>query len=104
MPKPLFEVRPSEIHGSGVFATCDVYEGEEFKVEGQVVPDRKSSGTYTIDWGGLCFEPDMPFKNLNHSGCPNAELIYDEDGVYVRITEDVEANCEVTVDYGYDVN
>ncbi|MDH5676025.1 MAG: SET domain-containing protein [Myxococcales bacterium] len=96
-----FEVRPSDIHGRGLFATrpikagaqLGVYEGVETKRNGKYV-------LWVVDEDGS--EVGISGKNelrfLNHSSEPNCEL----DGVELSSLRDIEPGEELTLHYGDD--
>jgi hypothetical protein len=45
--------------------------------------------------------PFSPFRNLNHSCHPNAELAYCEDEMYVDVIRTILPGQQITIDYGW---
>ncbi len=112
----IFELRPSEIHGVGVFSTCRIKKGtvlplfeeedhsflHESKLKHTNVPSRvlaKYSIHFPEDKG---YSTPKNFNRmsvgwfLNHSDSPNA--CNDEDYNYVAI-KDIPKGKEITIDY-----
>jgi len=98
---PLVSVRPSSIHGLGLFAAVDLYAGQLIGCyEGrEVIHD----GRYVLWveeednlWTG--YEGINCMRFLNHSDKPNAEMNHLECYALVAIP----AGQEITIDYGWD--
>ena len=93
------EVRPSPVHGQGVFATrrirkgawIGMFEGGQTRRDGMHV-------LWVIDDDGrevgIRGENDLRF--LNHSLDPNAEF----DGTGLFALRNIQPDCEVTFHYG----
>ena len=63
--------------GRGVFARRRFRRHQVIgQVKGSLLHEGKASGEHLVDAdSGLCLDPDPPFRFLNHSCRPNAELI-----------------------------
>jgi hypothetical protein len=106
-------VRVGEVsYGRGVFATRLFSKGEFVGVvEGQIIDDADYSSDYCMDLGGtLSLEPGPPYRYVNHSCEPNAQLFIvpperpDDDPVPLMImeaTRTIRPGDEVTIDYGW---
>ncbi len=99
-------------YGRGVFATRTFSRGELVAViAGEVIDDADYSSDYCMDLGGtLSLEPGAPFRYINHSCEPNAQLFLvpperpDDDPVPVMILEAVRTirpGDQVTIDYAW---
>ncbi len=92
------DVRPSPLHGRGVFARNGIaadsrigeYTGRETDVDGTHV--------LWVDEGDhwSARDGDPPLKFLNHSKTPNAYF----DGYMLFAARDIAAGEEITFDYG----
>lgn len=98
----LVYVAPSPIHGRGLYASrplaagqlIGIYHGPETDVDGpHVLWIEDESGN---SWTGFDGENEMRF--MNHSGQPNAEM----DGLNCHARVAIEADAEITIDYGWD--
>lgn len=96
----VYEVRPSEIHGKGLFATTMMGKHTRIYIPGTIVPQHDCD-QYCVDFDGYTLRPHEPFMFLNHSKTPNCELVIDEDGLWVQPIEFVRPGAELTIDYGY---
>lgn len=110
LSQPLVYVASTRI-GRGVFAH-DTLETNNVigKVEGQLVDDPEFESAYGIDMGGdLTLVPHFPFRYLNHSCNPNAELVdvdgyqHGSDSLVVVAVRQVAADEEITIDYGWPI-
>jgi len=82
-----YEVRPSPIHGRGVFSTKTFKKGE--LVNTHLYPDEKGV-SQTTHFGGF----------LNHSTTPNALTKQYKDGFYKTFAKvDMKPGDEITLDY-----
>lgn len=95
--KPNTYVKPSLIHGLGLFASCDIKQGEEI-IHGE--PDYSN---HTLEWMKYQREAKIPSWNLamgfcmiNHSEQPNT-IRGKEDRVLASL--DIKAGSEITEDY-----
>ena len=94
----MFEVRPSPIHGKGIFATRRIRRGERI---GRYLSRRtEADGTYVL-WvehgdGWRKYEGYGRLRFLNHRRNANAEL----DGLELHAVEAIEPGEEITIHYG----
>jgi SET domain-containing protein len=116
-------LKPSPVHGIGVFAIRDIPKGcrslfskntgNWIKIpitEVDKLPEHSRSlvETYCLFDDESYFVPDYGFKimdlvnYLNHSSAPN--VISVNDGEYFEAIEDINAGNELFVDYGEIVN
>ena len=78
-----FEVRPSPIHGHGIFSQTNIKKGD-------FINTHMNPGTNITQFG----------KYLNHSKEPNAQSIKNKDGSYFsHAQKDIKAGDEITLDY-----
>jgi len=110
----LFRLLPSPVHGTGVFADCDIPRGshldlfpsgERFVRNEDLPPGQQQ----TYDWfgvkdeakGGYWVPPDMGNKDkgwyLNHSGHPNAAS--KTPGGQLYAARDIKREEEILIDY-----
>ncbi len=93
------EIRPSPIHGIGVFATRDIRPGEAFaRYSGKKVA---REGVYVVthkarSGGARRYELTGKLKHLNHSCRPNARIA----GFELVAIRWIRGGQEVTIDYG----
>ena len=94
-------VRQSPIHGKGLFTARKLNQGQVIGIyEGPVV---KQDGTHVLwvedtpggTWTGYRGCNELRF--LNHADIPNAEM----DGLDCYALQDIPADEEVTIDYGW---
>src|ERR1043166_1748387 len=110
----LWEVKPSRIHGTGVFAR-EVIRAEERVLEylGERVSKdeslrRRKGGNFfvfvvtdefdidgAVDWN--------PARFINHSCEPNCEARQEEEHIWIYALRDIAAGEELTFNYGYDL-
>lgn len=93
-------------YGNGLFAAERIAAGKCLgRVSGSVlrveqVTEEQTS--YVIDLGGdKVLYPFSPFRNLNHSCNPNAELSHYEGKMYVDVTRTILPGQQITIDYGW---
>jgi len=103
------EVRDTAV-GRGVFAARKFRKGELLgEIDGQVILDPDYSSDYCMDLGeDYSLEPDPPFRYLNHSCEPNAELFQyvDDDEEYVlrmwiQAIRKIRKREQITIDYSW---
>lgn len=83
-----YVVRPSPIHGNGVFS-------KKLFRKGDLINTHFEPGEKITDFG----------KNLNHSPKPNARSFKQDDGGYKTYAEkDIKPNDEITLDYTVNKN
>ena len=116
-PSTLFEVRPSKVHGLGVYATTLIaketclieYTGK--RVLWEDVPE-DSDGRHTflfgLDDGIRVIDPEVGGNDarwFNHSCDPNCEAIEDEDErVFIYALRDIQSGEELSYDYALQVD
>jgi len=98
------EIKPSPIHGMGVFALRKLYKGDIGVVEGYLMPSQMATVHSVYIDEDTVLEPYPPYRFLNHDAVNyNAELIVDPDeGVWIALTRDIEPGEEITIHYGED--
>ncbi|MFZ9936518.1 MAG: SET domain-containing protein [Luteolibacter sp.] len=118
------EVRGSEIHGRGVYATCFIPKGERIiEYVGERIDKRESekrgnaqhrkslengdaavyiftlSRNYDLD-GNV---PWNTARLINHSCAPNCEAWIEGRRIFIHALHDINEGEELTFDYGFDV-
>lgn len=92
----MYEVKPSKIHGLGLFANTKISKGT---VLGQLVGEpTQQDGDYVLwldDEQGLEVTNDLRF--INHAPTPNAAYF---DDLTVGTLRDIEPGEEITHNYG----
>ncbi len=101
------EVRQSRT-GRGVMAGQTFLPGQEVgRVSGRVINDPEYGSDYCLDLqDGTSLELAAPFRFLNHSCEPNAEMIiWEYEGplieVWLHALRTISRDEELTVDYGW---
>ena len=110
----LYEVKPSTIHGTGVFARCDIpadtvileYLGERLTKDES--DRRRVAGNFfvfivtdefdidgTVDWN--------PARFINHSCAPNCGAWMEDERIWISAARDLRAGEELSFNYGYDL-
>lgn len=98
----LVYVGRSPIHGRGLFSSGPIAAGQLIGVyEGPIVTEDGPHVLWIEDesgdsWTGYDGTNEMRF--MNHSASPNAEM----DGLYCHALQDIAADMEITIDYGWD--
>lgn len=120
----LCEIRGSEIHGRGVYATSAIPAGEKIiEYVGELV-DKDESGKRGVDQAELAerngdaavyifnvskkydIDGNFPWNTarlINHSCAPNCEAWQTGKRIYIHALRDIEDGEELTFDYGFDV-
>jgi SET domain-containing protein len=106
-------VRPSPIHGRGLFATTDIpqstpiveYLGRRIS-KSESISQCARGNTFVVALDDITdLDGDVP-ENLarfaNHSCEPNCELTLINDRLWLVASRRIEAGEELTIDYGYD--
>ena len=109
-----YEVKPSGIHGTGVYARIPIpeetrileYVGERLSKEESwrrrqennffiftVTEDIDIDGA--VDWN--------PARFINHSCAPNCEAREEDEQIWIYALRDLAAGEELTFNYGYDL-
>ena len=119
------EVRGSEIHGRGVYATCFIPKGTRIiEYVGELI-DKKTSDRrgrtqqatamktgdaavyiFTLS-KNLDIDGNVPWnvaRLINHSCSPNCEAWIEGRKIFIHSLRDIPAGEELTFDYGFDVD
>lgn len=95
-------------YGNGLFATERIEAGTCLGgVSGKVLrmdEATEEQSCYLIDMGGdKVLYPYSPFRNLNHSCNPNAQLSHceEKDKMYVDVIRTILPGQQITIDYGW---
>jgi len=111
----LFEVKPSLIHGTGVFARTAIaeetrileYVGERLdKVESL---RRRKGGNFFIFTVTDDFDIDgavdwNPARFINHSCGPNCEARMEDEHIWIYALRNIAPGEELSFNYGYDLD
>jgi SET domain-containing protein len=110
----LYEVRPSRIHGMGVFARVDIpagtrvleYVGERVTKEESL--RRRQGGNFFVFIVTDQFDIDgavdwNPARFINHSCAPNCEARMEDERIWIIALRDIRAGEELGFNYGYDL-
>ena len=110
----LYEVKPSGIHGMGIFARVDIpaetqileYVGERISKK-ESLRRRKENNFFVfvvtnkfdldgaVDWN--------PARFINHSCAPNCEARMEDERIWIYAVRELRASEELTFNYGYDL-
>jgi SET domain-containing protein len=110
----LYEVKPSTIHGSGVFARRDLpaetrvleYIGERL-TKAESLRRRKLGNFFVfivtdefdidgaVDWN--------PARFINHSCTPNCDARMEDERIWIIARRDLHAGEELSFNYGYNL-
>ena len=105
-----FEVRPSGVHGRGVYATGFIPKGTRIieytgqRVSWKDAPDNKNT-SHTFNFGldnGEVINPEIGGNEarwLNHSCDPNCESIEEDNRIFIYAMRDIEPGEELSYDY-----
>ena len=94
-------------YGKGLFATERIEAGTCLgKVHGKVcrpsqITEEQSRYAMWLGRGKVLY-PFSPFRNLNHSCNPNAQLSLYKDEMYVEVKRTIMPGQQITIDYGWD--
>src|SRR5215212_1475159 len=110
----LYEVKPSRIHGTGVFARATIrvdtrileYLGE--RVTKAESLRRRQGGNFFVFIVTDKFDIDgavdwNPARFINHSCAPNCEARMEDERIWIIALRDLKAREELTFNYGYDL-
>jgi SET domain-containing protein len=118
------EVRGSEIHGRGVYATCFIPKGERIiEYVGERIDKRESEKRgnaqhrKSIETGDAAvyiftlsrnydLDGNVPWNTarlINHSCAPNCEAWIEGRRIFIHALHDINEGEELTFDYGFDV-
>ena len=96
----MVEVKESPIHGHGVFAQRPFEAGRRLRIPYVVLDDDDSDIIWNNSFGGYYPSQEVPWAYLNHDENPRAEVIEDENGLWLTFLKDVQPGQEITIDYG----
>ena len=110
----LFEVRPSTIHGTGVFARVDIAEGTQVieyvgeRLDKDESLRRRQEGNFFVFTVTDNFDIDgavewNPARFINHSCAPNCEAQEEDEHIWIIAVRDIKAGEELSFNYGYDI-
>ena len=110
----LYEVKPSRIHGTGVFARAALAEGTrvvEYLGERVTKAEslrRRQGGNFFVFIVTDQFDIDgavdwNPARFINHSCAPNCEARMADERIWISALRDIRAGEELTFNYGYDL-
>src|SRR3954470_4351582 len=110
----LWEVKPSRIHGTGVFARVNIaaetrvieYVGERLSKEESL--RRREANNFFVFTVTDDFDIDgavdwNPARFINHSCAPNCEAQEENERIWIIALRDLAAGEELTFNYGYDL-
>ncbi len=106
-------VKPSGIHGDGIFSTVDILEGVSIMViRGEVISEAEcerrenEDNNVYIFWNGdnyIDVANTDKIKYINHNCDANCHVEdRDEESLWLVASRNVAAGEELTIDYGYD--
>ena len=109
-----YEVKPSGIHGTGVYARIPIpeetrileYVGERLSKE--VSWRRRQENNFFIFTVTEDFDIDgavewNPARFINHSCAPNCEARSEDEQIWIYALREIAAGEELTFNYGYDL-
>ncbi|MBI3416186.1 MAG: SET domain-containing protein-lysine N-methyltransferase [Verrucomicrobia bacterium] len=113
-PEPVFEIRPSPIHGRGAFALRDFTDGTRVtEYVGEKIAKTESSrrcqaNNEYIFYLDENFDLDgnvdgNPARFFNHSCTPNCVAILAEGRIWLIAARTISSGEELTFNYGYDL-
>ncbi|MEX0321329.1 MAG: SET domain-containing protein [Puniceicoccaceae bacterium] len=121
---PFCEVRQSPIHGRGVFASRKIRKGTRMiEYIGELIDKEESNrrglelfeesqktggaSVYIFDlnehWDLDGNKDYNDARLINHSCEPNAEMVNEDDKLFLFALRDIRPGEEITFDYGYDL-
>jgi SET domain-containing protein len=109
-----YEVRPSTIHGTGVFARADIVEGTRVieyvgeRLDKDESLRRRQEGNFFVFTVTDDFDIDgsvewNPARFINHSCAPNCEAQEEDEHIWIIAVRDIKAGEELSFNYGYDI-
>jgi SET domain-containing protein len=111
---PLTEVRPSGVHGRGVYATGFIPEGTRIieytgqRVSWEDAPDNENT-SHTFNFGlenGEVINPRIGGNEarwINHCCDPNCEAIEEDGRIFIHAMRDIEPGEELFYDYALEI-
>ena len=109
------EIRPSGIHGRGVYATRFIRKGARIiEYTGQRVSwddaPNDEDNPHTFNFGlenGDVINPEIDGNEarwINHSCRPNCEAIEEDDRIFIYALRDIESGEELFYDYALEID
>lgn len=105
-------VKPSPIHGSGIFTNVDIAEGSEILlISGEVISEeecirREEKGNVYIFWNENNYIDTTnteKIKFINHNCDFNCDVLDGEKNTLKLVAyKNISAGEELTIDYGYE--
>jgi SET domain-containing protein len=106
-------VKPSGIHGKGLFAAADIPAGiNVLVISGEVIDEdecirrEEEEGNVYIFWNGDNYIDTVAtdkIKYINHNCDYNCEVTdRDDSTLFLTAAADIKAGDELTIDYGYE--
>lgn len=93
----MIDVRPSALHGRGLFATVAIAPGGVLgRMEGEPTAENGDHVIWTEDEQAILVTNELRY--INHDRNPNAEV--DDKTLEVVALRRIEAGEEITIDYG----
>ncbi|MEY2526837.1 MAG: uncharacterized protein QOE73_1608 [Verrucomicrobiota bacterium] len=114
-PSALLEVRPSGIHGRGVYATQSIREGARIieytgkRMSWDEAPNDPDN-PHTFNFGlenGQVINPEIDGNEarwINHSCDPNCEAIEEDDRIFIYAMRDIQPGEELFYDYALELD
>lgn len=101
------KIKPSPIHGRGVFACERIHKGQWRYVYGdiRIVEPGDPIEDYGVEWDDeRTYIPYAPWCRCNHSDTPNCviEILEEEDMLIITTLTTIKSGEEMTIDYGFD--
>ena len=121
MPAPVrdspsvLEVRPSGVHGRGVYATKFISKGTRIieyagqRISWEETPDDEDN-PHTFIFGlenGQVINPEVGGNEarwINHCCDPNCEAIEEDDRIFIYAMRDIEPGEELSYDYALEID
>jgi uncharacterized protein len=100
----------SSPNGLGVFALRELAANELLgPIEGTIIDDAEYESNYCMEVGDhSALEPAPPFRYVNHSCCPNCDLIELDCGedtenasLWLKVKTAIASGEELTIDYAW---
>lgn len=94
----MFELRESDVNGTGVFATQDIPSGTELGI--WCCKDVSKGVRYLYNEGMECkwYETAILGRYCNHSDSPNTSLIVNEDSL-ILVSSEILSGQEILANY-----
>lgn len=105
---PQLEVRISQIHRKGVFATLPIQKGERLiEYTGRKLTpaqtDRSQSDYIFMLNKKICIDGKNTARYINHSCAPNCEAEIDRGRIWIKTFRNIKEGEELVYNYSYDL-